>query len=51
MNIDGISQTDMDTSRIKVTCYLPDQRIRRLEKESLNKGGMRERMMQGSRCK
>lgn len=30
---------------IKVTCYLLDQQIRRLEKEFLTEGGMRERMM------
>ena len=30
---------------IKVTCYLLDQQIRRLEKDFLNQGGMRERMM------
>ena len=29
---------------IKVTCYLLDQQIRRLEKDFLNEGGLRERM-------
>src|SRR6185437_12372268 len=29
---------------IKVTCYLPDQQLRRLERDFLKEGGLRERM-------
>lgn len=29
---------------VKVTCYLPDQQLRRLEQDFLKEGGLRERM-------
>jgi four helix bundle suffix protein len=32
------------TGLIKVTCYLLDQQLRRLERDFLNEGGLRERM-------
>ena len=47
----GIEHQDPEISAnviiglIKVTCYLLDQQIKRLEKDFLSQGGMRERMM------
>ena len=36
--------TNVIVGLIKVTCYLLDQQLRRLEKDFLNEGGLRERM-------